>query len=116
MLIFELSRQQPALTLTEFPLTGPPRNTHFLKRCHTIKIWWRGYLVVEGLLTLINYLVSISNIDQVQLTFEQHGFELSDPCTLRFFSVNTYCYYVIHGWLSLQMWDGRYRGPSTVKL
>ena len=37
--------------------------------------------MVEGLLTLINFLVSISSIDQVELTFEQHGFELPDPCT-----------------------------------
>ena len=113
MLIPELSGQQPAFTVVEFTHWSSQGHSLFKKMSHNKKIWWRGYLV-EGLLILINYLVSISNIDQVQLTFEQHGFELPGPTQI--FSVSTYCYYVIHGWLSLPMWDGRYRGPSTVKL
>lgn len=49
----------------------------------------------------------------MQLTPEQHGFELLGPLTCGFFSINIY--YRIWSWLNPWMQDHGYRGP-TIKL
>ena len=53
----------------------------------------------------------------IQLTLEQHGFELRKSAIMRvFFNKHILQYYMIHSWLNLRMWNCGYGGGLTVKL
>lgn len=65
-----------------------------------------------GILALSRRSANVCLLKWVQLTFEQHRFELSGSTYTRIFFSSKYCC-TIHGWLNLRIQNSGFGGPTV---